>query len=127
MDIGRVSNVSGAQPISRAEAIRQGDPGSVEQQSESDRPSGPSASEGTPSGEALSVDEVRQVVDGMNVILTKSGAHLKYQLHEKLGEYYVEIVDDRTNEVIREIPPKKWLDLVAAMYEQLGWIIDHKI
>ncbi|MBE3595181.1 MAG: flagellar protein FlaG [Candidatus Carbobacillus altaicus] len=77
--------------------------------------------------EKLSEHEVKKVVDGMNVILEHSGSHLKYAYHDKLGEYYVEIVDDRTNEIIKEIPPKRWLDLVATMWEQLGWIIDKKI
>jgi len=77
--------------------------------------------------ERLSEQEVKKVVDGMNVILERGGSHLKYAYHDQLGEYYVEIIDDRTNEVIKEIPPKRWLDLVATMWEQLGWIIDKKL
>ena len=32
---------------------------------------------------------------------------LKFTMHEKIGEYYVQIIDEETKEVIREVPPKK--------------------
>jgi len=48
-------------------------------------------------------------------------------MHEKLGEYYVQIIDEETKEVIREVPPKKMLDLYAAMAERIGLIINEKI
>lgn len=50
--------------------------------------------------------------------------HLQFVLHEKLGEYYVKVVDNRTEEVVREIPPKEWLDFYAAMAEFMGLIVD---
>ena len=48
----------------------------------------------------------------------------RFVLHEKLGEYYVKVVDNRTEEVVREIPPKEWLDFYAAMAEFMGLIVD---
>ncbi|PTQ50977.1 MAG: hypothetical protein BLITH_1215 [Brockia lithotrophica] len=53
--------------------------------------------------------------------------HLRFEWHEELREYYVRVVDDATNEVIREIPPKKWLDLVAYMLEHLGLLVDARV
>ncbi|WP_121444153.1 flagellar protein FlaG [Brockia lithotrophica] len=53
--------------------------------------------------------------------------HLRFVWHEELREYYVRVVDDATNEVIREIPPKKWLDLVAHMLEHLGLLVDARV
>lgn len=77
--------------------------------------------------QVLSVEEAKKVVDGMNKFLSLSKSHLKFEFHEKLETYYVTIIDDQTNEVIREIPPKKLLDITAAIWEQLGLLIDHKI
>lgn len=75
----------------------------------------------------LSKEEAQKAVDGLNNIMTASNSHLKFQFHDQLKEYYVSIVDENTQEVIKEIPPKKLLDMVAIMWEQIGLIVDKKI
>ncbi|MDY0393233.1 flagellar protein FlaG [Virgibacillus halophilus] len=52
---------------------------------------------------------------------------LKFKLHEELNEYYAVVVNPLTDEVIKEIPPKKMLDKYAAMAEFMGIITDEKI
>ena len=47
--------------------------------------------------------------------------------HEKLNEYYVTVIDPQTDEIIREIPPKKMLDMYAAMADYIGILIDEKV
>jgi len=37
------------------------------------------------------------------------------------------IINDETDEVIREIPPEKILDMVAKMWELAGIMVDRKI
>ncbi|MDQ0214913.1 flagellar protein FlaG [Oikeobacillus pervagus] len=76
---------------------------------------------------AQSKEKVDKVINSMNEFLKPSNTHLKFEFHEKLQEYYVAIVDDQTNEVIKEIPPKKLLDLYASMTEYLGLLVDKKI
>lgn len=63
---------------------------------------------------------------GNEQALEPSQVHLKFELHDKLNEYYVKVIEDSTNEVIREIPPKRWLDFYAAMTEFLGLFVDEK-
>ena len=72
-------------------------------------------------------DQIKDLVDGINEFLAPVPTSLRFELHEKLNEYYVKIINDSTQEVIRETPPKKMLDLYAAMVERLGLIIDRKI
>ncbi|XJZ26939.1 flagellar protein FlaG [Bacillota bacterium Lsc_1132] len=72
-------------------------------------------------------EKVKEVIKGLNEFLQPTHTSLKFKLHEKLQEYYVTIVDDRTNEVIKEIPAKKLLDTYAAMAEHLGLLVDKKI
>lgn len=72
-------------------------------------------------------EKIEEVIQGMNKFLEPTHTSLKFQFHEKLNEYYVSIVDDKTKEVVREIPPKKLLDMYAAMTEFLGLIVDKKI
>ncbi|MGG1401154.1 flagellar protein FlaG [Bacillus salipaludis] len=71
-------------------------------------------------------EETEKVIDSMNDFLKASNTHLKFKFHDDLQKYYVAIVDDTTNEVIREIPPKKLLDMYAAMEKYLGILVDKK-
>ncbi|MFD2214820.1 flagellar protein FlaG [Metabacillus endolithicus] len=71
--------------------------------------------------------ELEHIIDGINEMLQPSNTHLKFELHEELNEYYVTIINDYTNEVVREIPSKKWLDIYASMTEFVGLLVDRKI
>lgn len=75
----------------------------------------------------ISKKQIEEIVNSMNEFVQPTHTSLKFELHEKLGEYYVTIRDDITDEVIREIPPKKLLDTYAAMAEFLGFLVDRKI
>jgi flagellar protein FlaG len=51
----------------------------------------------------------------------------KFVMHEGLDRYYVQVVDSKTKEVIREVPPRKLLDAFYTMQKVLGMIVDEKI
>jgi flagellar protein FlaG len=74
-----------------------------------------------------SKEQVHEIVESMNHFLKSSNTHLKFVFHDQLKEYYVKIVNDETNEVVKEIPPKKLLDIYAAMANYLGILVDKKI
>ncbi|WP_342744356.1 flagellar protein FlaG [Oceanobacillus rekensis] len=44
-----------------------------------------------------------------------------------MGKYYVTVIDSNTREVIKEIPPKKMLDMYAEMADFMGMLVDKKI
>lgn len=69
-------------------------------------------------------NQVKEVVDSMNKFLEPAHTALKFEFHEKLNEYYVTIINPDTNEVVKEIPPKKLLDAYASMAELMGFIVD---
>lgn len=79
------------------------------------------------SEEPISKEQVKEIVNGLNEFLEPSKTLIQYKLHEDLKDYYVAIVDTQTKEVIKEIPPKKLLDMYAAMAEFMGLIVDKKI
>ncbi|KXG44465.1 flagellar biosynthesis protein FlaG [Tepidibacillus decaturensis] len=72
-------------------------------------------------------EQIEKTIKGINQFLEPAHTSLKFQLHDKLNEYYVEIVDTTTNEVVKQIPPKKFLDMYASMMEYMGLIVDRKI
>ncbi|PAE25844.1 flagellar protein FlaG [Bacillus sp. 7894-2] len=77
--------------------------------------------------EPLKEEKLTEVVESMNEFLQASHTSLKFVLHDELNEYYVTLVDDRTQEVVKEIPSKKMLDMYAAMTEFVGLVVDKKI
>ncbi|PIC73006.1 flagellar biosynthesis protein FlaG [Sporosarcina sp. P26b] len=92
------------------------------------QPMGQPAEQATPEQKAeLSKSEAKKLTEGMNKFLDSVNVQLRFKFHEKLNEYYVTIIDPETEEVIREIPPKKLLDIHAAMKDFIGLLIDKKI
>ncbi|WP_217588526.1 flagellar protein FlaG [Lentibacillus saliphilus] len=78
-------------------------------------------------GDVISTDKIQNAVTKMNEFTKPLQTDLRFQLHEDLNEYYVTVVDPLTDEVIKEIPPKKMLDMYAAMAEFMGLMVDERI
>lgn len=74
----------------------------------------------------LSKKEVEREVENLNKFVQSSATHIKFTLHEGLNEYYVQVINDETNEVVKEIPSKKVMDMVAKMHEMIGLLVDEK-
>ncbi|MEA3320501.1 MAG: flagellar protein FlaG [Bacillota bacterium] len=71
--------------------------------------------------------QMETIVEGMNDFMKPMNVSIRFELHDELNEYYVTVVDVATDEVIREIPSKKFLDMYAAMTEYMGLFVDKKI
>ncbi|ETI69361.1 flagellar protein FlaG [Neobacillus vireti] len=87
----------------------------------------PAEKQEKPQQQVLTKEKTEKVINSMNDFLKASNSHLKFQFHEGLKEYYVSIVDDTTDEVIKEIPSKKLLDMYAEMTDYLGLLVDRKV
>ncbi|MGG0644211.1 flagellar protein FlaG [Sporosarcina gallistercoris] len=75
----------------------------------------------------LPIKKAKEVTAGLNQFLESVDTQLRFKMHDELHEYYVTIVDSKTDEVIREIPSKKLMDMHAEMKKFLGLLIDRKI
>ncbi len=73
-----------------------------------------------------SPEEVAQAMDAVNGFLKANGSHIQFALHDKLKQLMVEVVDNRTQEVIKTFPPKELLDLAAKIGEMVGALLDRK-
>lgn len=73
-----------------------------------------------------SKEKMHQVVNSMNEIFEINNKNLKFVYHDGLKEYFVQLIDSETNEVVKEIPPKKLLDAFYEMQKLVGMIIDEK-
>lgn len=70
--------------------------------------------------------ELKKAVEKLNKFLEDDGAHAEYSVHDKFNDIMIKIVDNKTKEVILEVPPKKILDMVAKMCELVGVVFDKK-
>lgn len=50
----------------------------------------------------------------------------EYSYHKKTNRVSIKVIDRDTNEVIREIPPEKSLDMLQKMWELAGMLVDEK-
>lgn len=72
-------------------------------------------------------NEIGKAVNDLNKLMESNHTHLRFQLHDKLKEYYVEVINDSTNEVIKQIPSKKLMDVAAKIQEMVGILVDEKM
>ena len=72
-------------------------------------------------------EELATQIDAMNKLVELKFTSLEFEQHEKLDRTIVRVIDRDTEEVIKEIPPQKFLDMISSMLEFAGIIIDEKI
>lgn len=69
---------------------------------------------------------ISEAVDKMNKVIEGHNRRFQYTIHEGTNEIMIKVIDETTNEVIKEIPPKKILDMVASMLEMAGLLVDER-
>ncbi|NLB77364.1 MAG: flagellar protein FlaG [Clostridiaceae bacterium] len=78
-------------------------------------------------GEPQLTDEmVGEAVNKANKMLEGTNRRFEYSVHDKINGIMVKVIDENTGEVIREIPPKRILDMVANMMEMAGLLVDER-
>lgn len=75
---------------------------------------------------AINEKVVSEAVDRLNKAIEGSSRRFEYSVHERTNEIMIKVVDESTKEVIREIPPKKILDMIANMLEMAGLLVDER-
>lgn len=72
-------------------------------------------------------EEIKTAIGSVNKALNPYDRKLEFSIHETTNIISVKVIDTNTDEVIREIPPEKILDMVAKLWEMAGIIVDKKI
>ncbi|WP_094603821.1 hypothetical protein SPSIL_042310 [Sporomusa silvacetica DSM 10669] len=75
----------------------------------------------------LSTEKLEGITDGLNDFMQYLNTNLKFVLHQKTDRLMVQIVDIKSQKVLREAPPKEILDVVAKIHDLIGALIDQKI
>jgi len=76
----------------------------------------------------LSMDEALwiEMIEKANKAIIGATCRFEYSIHEGTKEIMVKVINKETQEVIREIPPEKILDMVAKMWELVGILVDER-
>ena len=134
MAISRVDGYSGASSAQIAPAVSQAS--TVEttpaiettvthgQQREVDVQQATTSTEQPQSGDKQKVEAISSA---MNHFVQLMNADLQFSVHEKTGRVMVKLVDESTQEVLKEIPSEEFLDMVAKIQEYVGMMIDKKV
>jgi len=79
--------------------------------------------------EQITIGELQllQAIERANATLRGVNTSFKFSIHEETREIMVQVINNETQEVIREIPPEKVLDMVAKMWELAGIIVDRHV
>jgi flagellar protein FlaG len=95
----------------------------------------PSGNAAAPSGETLpvpspppepSVVDVAKAVERLNEIMTSHQRSLRFYVDASSGRTVITVINDATNEVIRQIPPPELLQIARSL-DDLGPLIDARV
>lgn len=75
----------------------------------------------------VSIKSAKDAADEVNRIMDETQTHLKFEVYGKFNDIVVQVLDDKTNEVIKEVPPKKLIDMVEKFCEMSGFFMDEKV
>lgn len=69
---------------------------------------------------------VLEAIQKANKAISGGNRRFEFSIHEKTNEIVVKVFDSDTNELIREIPNEKVLDMVAKICEMAGILVDER-
>ncbi|MBV4428332.1 flagellar protein FlaG [Clostridium tyrobutyricum] len=72
------------------------------------------------------LSSLKDAVDHANKISDEMQTHLKFEVYGKFNDIVVQVLDNDTNKVVREVPPKKLIDMVEKFCELSGFFMDKK-
>ena len=75
----------------------------------------------------ISENQISEAVRRANRSLEWAKRHFEYSFHDKTNTFVVRVYDSESDELIREIPPERILDLVARLWEIAGLIVDERV
>ncbi|MCC5909264.1 MAG: flagellar protein FlaG [Clostridiaceae bacterium] len=75
----------------------------------------------------FSQEELVKAVDKANESFKSFERRFEISIHEDTNSIMVKVIDSSTDELIREVPSEKVLDMVAYMMEVAGLFVDTRI
>lgn len=74
----------------------------------------------------VSPEKVKNAIADINKKIRPTHTQCEFKFHEQTNRISITVRDSETNEVIKEIPPEKTLDMIAKTLELAGLLVDEK-
>jgi len=74
--------------------------------------------------EPMDEKTVSYMTQELNELMSKINCNLEFQYHKEVNLMTVRMLDKKTHEVIKEVPPEEMLDQMAKAREWLGAFLD---
>ena len=74
--------------------------------------------------ESMDEKSVSYMTKELNELMSKINCNLEFQYHKEVNMMSVRMLDKKTHEVIKEVPPEEMLDQMAKAREWLGAFLD---
>ena len=75
----------------------------------------------------ISTKELARSIEKANEKVMNRNTELRFSVHEKTKQVMIKVMNKDTQEVIREIPSEKILDMVANFMEIAGLYVDEEV
>jgi len=74
----------------------------------------------------LSKEEATKMTDALNQMMEKMQFDVKFHYYDKIDQMAVQLVDQKTNKVLKEFPPKDMIKMLTNLHNWIGIILDKK-
>ncbi|WP_243447381.1 flagellar protein FlaG [Clostridium tetani] len=72
------------------------------------------------------LDEVKKAADELNKLFKDKSTYVEYEVYGKSKSITIKILDNKTKEIVKEIPPRKLIDMVDKLCELAGIFVDKR-
>lgn len=72
----------------------------------------------------VSQESIREAVEELNQVMRGISSRLDFEIYDATDDLFVRVIDRRTNQVIRQMPPQELLDVRARIADAVGLILD---
>jgi flagellar protein FlaG len=74
----------------------------------------------------LSQEELKELSKALNHFLSLFNLETKLVYNKDAGQVVVQVIDKRTNEVIKQIPPEELLEVAKRIHDFVGLLLEKK-
>ena len=76
--------------------------------------------------ETTLMEEIEEAVDKLNETVEAIHKDLRFKLHEESERWMVQVFDIKADELIKEMPPERVLDVLGKIANVIGVMIDQR-
>ena len=70
--------------------------------------------------------KMKDAIDKVNEKIVPSKTRCEFSYHEETKRVSIKVIDQNTEEVIKEIPPEETLDMLSKIWELAGLLVDER-